>query len=131
MVSCTHVAAALLRQAPLAAVSRLFSCSSPERLDSEDSRIMGNKESRPAVAHEPARDSSEDDGRVLAARELERLLQYPELRFLDRYDALVPLLFALTLYGAGEALAHFAPALQTSGWQMGGWGLKGASVSAI
>jgi hypothetical protein len=38
---------------------------------------MGNKESRPAVAHEPARDSSEDDGRVLAARELERLSQYP------------------------------------------------------
>ena len=51
-----------------------------------------------------------------------RLLQYPELRFLDRYDALVPLLFALTLYGAGEALAHFAPALQTSGWQMVVWG---------
>jgi hypothetical protein len=38
---------------------------------------MGNKESRPADAHEPARDSSEDDGRVLAARELERLSQYP------------------------------------------------------
>ena len=53
---------------------------------------------------------------------VERLLQYPELRFLDRYDALVPLLFALSLYGAGEALAHFAPALQTSGWQMVVWG---------
>ena len=53
---------------------------------------------------------------------VERLLQYPELRFLDRYDALVPLLFALTLYGAREALAHFAPALQTSGWQMVVWG---------
>ncbi|MBA0922133.1 MAG: acyl-CoA desaturase [Nitrosospira sp.] len=51
-----------------------------------------------------------------------RLMQYPELRFLDRYDALVPLLFAFMLYGTGEALAHFAPALQTSGWQMVVWG---------
>ncbi len=49
------------------------------------------------------------------------LLRYPELRFLDRYDALVPLLFALMLYATGEALAHCAPALQVNGWQMVVW----------
>ncbi len=38
---------------------------------------MGNKESRSAAACEPARDSSEDDSRARAARELERLSQYP------------------------------------------------------
>lgn len=51
-----------------------------------------------------------------------QLLQFPELRFLDRYDGLVPLLLALALYGLGEALAYLAPALQTSGWQMVVWG---------
>jgi stearoyl-CoA desaturase (delta-9 desaturase) len=53
---------------------------------------------------------------------VEHLLRYPELRFLDRYDGLVPLLLAGVLYGLGEALAFFAPALHTSGWQMVVWG---------
>jgi stearoyl-CoA desaturase (Delta-9 desaturase) len=53
---------------------------------------------------------------------VEQLLQYPELCFLDRYDALVPLLLALALYGAGEALAALAPGLNTSGWQLVVWG---------
>ena len=66
---------------------------------------------------------------VTRRERVERLLQYPELRFLDRYDALVPLLFALTLYGAGEALAHFAPALQTNGWQMVVWGFCLSTVA--
>jgi stearoyl-CoA desaturase (delta-9 desaturase) len=56
-------------------------------------------------------------------RELvEPLLRFPELRFLDRFDALVPLVLALALYGAGEALAAFAPALNTSGGQLLVWG---------
>jgi stearoyl-CoA desaturase (delta-9 desaturase) len=56
-------------------------------------------------------------------RELvEPLYQYPELRFLDRYDALVPVVFGLALYGVGEALAAFAPALVTNGWQLVVWG---------
>ncbi len=53
---------------------------------------------------------------------VEQLRQYPELCFLDRYDALVPLLLALTLYGTGEALAAFAPGLDTHGWQLVVWG---------
>jgi stearoyl-CoA desaturase (delta-9 desaturase) len=50
------------------------------------------------------------------------LAHYPELRFLDRYDALVPLLLALLLYGAGEWCAGYAPALATSGAQLVVWG---------
>ena len=50
------------------------------------------------------------------------LARYPELRFLDRYDALVPLLLALSLYAAGEWCAVYVPALATSGAQMVVWG---------
>jgi stearoyl-CoA desaturase (delta-9 desaturase) len=50
------------------------------------------------------------------------LWHFPELRFLDRYDGLVPLLLALALYGTGEVLALFAPGLQTSGLQLVVWG---------
>jgi stearoyl-CoA desaturase (delta-9 desaturase) len=50
------------------------------------------------------------------------LMRYPELRFLDRFDILVPTLFALALFGFGEALALFAPGLGTNGWQMLVWG---------
>ncbi|MGD8785590.1 MAG: acyl-CoA desaturase [Thioalkalispiraceae bacterium] len=48
--------------------------------------------------------------------------KYPELKFIDRFDILAPLLLALSLYGFGELLAHFYPSLQTSGWQMVIWG---------
>jgi stearoyl-CoA desaturase (delta-9 desaturase) len=49
-------------------------------------------------------------------------LAYPELRFLDRYDALVPMLFAGGLYGLGSLLERYAPALGTSGPQLLVWG---------
>ena len=50
------------------------------------------------------------------------LARYPELRFLDRYDALVPLLLAGALYASGELLAVFAPTLATDGPQLLVWG---------
>jgi stearoyl-CoA desaturase (delta-9 desaturase) len=50
------------------------------------------------------------------------LARYPELRFLDRYDALVPLLLAGALYAFGELLAGVAPALGTDGLQLLVWG---------
>jgi stearoyl-CoA desaturase (delta-9 desaturase) len=56
------------------------------------------------------------------------LAKYPELRFLDRFDALVPLLLAVVLYGAGELLAHSAPALGTSGMQLVVWGFVISTV---
>jgi stearoyl-CoA desaturase (delta-9 desaturase) len=57
------------------------------------------------------------------------LLKFPELRFLDRYDAVVPLLLAIALYGAGEALAHWAPGLNTSGLQLLVWGFCISTVA--
>lgn len=48
--------------------------------------------------------------------------RYPELRFLDRFDILVPLALALGLFGLGELLSAQAPALNTSGWQLVVWG---------
>ena len=53
---------------------------------------------------------------------IENLWHFPELRLLDRFDGLVPLLLGLALYGTGEALAAFAPGLQTSGLQLVVWG---------
>ena len=53
---------------------------------------------------------------------IEPLLRYPELRFLDRYDALVPLALGVALYGAGEVLARLAPGLATNGLQLVVWG---------
>jgi stearoyl-CoA desaturase (delta-9 desaturase) len=50
------------------------------------------------------------------------LARYPELRFLDRYDVLVPLALAAALYAGGEALARHAPALGTDGLQLLVWG---------
>jgi len=47
---------------------------------------------------------------------------YPELRFLNRFDVLVPVLLALLLYGLGELLAAVAPGLGTNGPQMLIWG---------
>ena len=53
---------------------------------------------------------------------IEPLLRYRELRVLDRYDALVPLVLGLALYGFGEVLAAWAPALHTNGLQLVVWG---------
>ena len=50
------------------------------------------------------------------------LARYPELRFLDRFDTLVPLALALSLYGLGELAALYFPALGTNGWQLLVWG---------
>ena len=50
------------------------------------------------------------------------LAKYPELRWLDRYDTLVPVLLAAALYGLGALLERVAPGLGTSGGQMLVWG---------
>lgn len=50
------------------------------------------------------------------------LAKYPELRWLDRYDIVVPLLLAVALYVFGALLQRFAPELHTSGGQLLVWG---------
>lgn len=50
------------------------------------------------------------------------LRRYPELRFLDRFDIVAPLVLMAILYVAGELARHFAPALAASGAQLVVWG---------
>ena len=50
------------------------------------------------------------------------LARYPELRWLDRFDIAVPVLFAAAMYGLGALLRATDPGLRTSGPQMLVWG---------
>ena len=59
------------------------------------------------------------------ATRLERLpdfRNYPELRWLDRYDLAVPVVLAAALYGLGAALEAWLPGWGTTGPQMLVWG---------
>jgi len=56
------------------------------------------------------------------------LAKYPELRFLDRFDTLVPLLLAAGLFGLGEAWAALDPASGVTGLQMLAWGFFVSTV---
>ncbi len=50
------------------------------------------------------------------------LAKFPELVWLNRFDLVVPFLFASAIFGLGQSLAHLAPDLGTNGWQMLVWG---------
>jgi len=50
------------------------------------------------------------------------LARYPELRWLDRYDVLVPVALAAALFGLGAFLQHFAPQSGVTGGQLLVWG---------
>ncbi|MGB5210067.1 MAG: acyl-CoA desaturase [Gammaproteobacteria bacterium] len=56
------------------------------------------------------------------------LSRFPELRFLDRYDMLVPVLLAISLFLSGVLLERVAPGLGTNGWQMLVWGFVISTV---
>ena len=60
---------------------------------------------------------------------VKELAQYPELRFLDRFDVVVPIFFALAIFGLGEWLAYAAPQLGTDGWQLLVWGFAISTVA--
>jgi stearoyl-CoA desaturase (delta-9 desaturase) len=49
-------------------------------------------------------------------------LNYPELRWINRFDTLIPVLLAVALFGLGILLEKVAPGLNTSGPQMLIWG---------
>jgi stearoyl-CoA desaturase (delta-9 desaturase) len=55
--------------------------------------------------------------------------RFAELRFLDRFDWIVPVLLAAGLFGLGELLARVAPSLATNGWQMLIWGFFVSTVA--
>jgi len=48
--------------------------------------------------------------------------RFPELRFLNRYDMLVPILFAAAVFGLGVLLEAYLPGLGTNGGQLLVWG---------
>lgn len=67
-----------------------------------------------------------------AFRTPERLIRdwirYPELRFVNRFDWLSPVLLAFLLFGFGALLEVYAPSLGTNAWQMFVWGFVVSTV---
>lgn len=57
------------------------------------------------------------------------LARFPELRWLDRFDTIVPLALALALFGLGALLERIAPDLGTNGPQMLVWGFFVSTVA--
>lgn len=55
-------------------------------------------------------------------RRIQDFARFPELVWLNRFDNVVPLALALTLYLAGAALERFAPSLGVTGMQLFVWG---------
>jgi stearoyl-CoA desaturase (delta-9 desaturase) len=56
------------------------------------------------------------------------LVKFPELRWLDRYDLLLPVLLATALFVLGELLERHAPGLGTDGPQLLVWGFFVSTV---
>jgi stearoyl-CoA desaturase (delta-9 desaturase) len=54
--------------------------------------------------------------------------RFPELRFLDRFDILAPLLLAAGLFWLGEVLAGWRPDLGTNGMQLLVWGFVVSTI---
>ncbi len=50
------------------------------------------------------------------------LAKFPELVWLNRFDLVVPVLYAASMFGIGALLEAYAPGLGTNGWQMLVWG---------
>jgi stearoyl-CoA desaturase (delta-9 desaturase) len=57
------------------------------------------------------------------------LARYPELRWLDRYDIVVPVVLATALYVMGTLLERMAPQLGTNGPQLLVWGFFISTVA--
>lgn len=57
------------------------------------------------------------------------LARYPELRWLDRFDVVVPALLALALYAVGAWLEDAAPSFGTHGAQLVVWGFCISTVA--
>ncbi|HSI44222.1 MAG TPA: acyl-CoA desaturase [Methylotenera sp.] len=59
---------------------------------------------------------------------VKELAKYLELRLLDRFDVIVPLLLAISIYLLGSFLESTAPHLNTNGWQLLVWGFAISTV---
>jgi stearoyl-CoA desaturase (delta-9 desaturase) len=63
-----------------------------------------------------SRDSQRTEWKLIT-----NLSKYPELRFLNRYYSLPPIMLAASAFLLGAALERYAPGLGTSSWQMLVW----------
>lgn len=63
-----------------------------------------------------------DAGFVMDERRVRDWMKFPELRFINRFDSLIPAAAAVLIYLLGEALAAWAPGLGTNGFQLLVWG---------
>ncbi|HEX8492115.1 MAG TPA: acyl-CoA desaturase [Pyrinomonadaceae bacterium] len=64
-----------------------------------------------------SRDSQKTEWKLIP-----NLIKYRDLRFLDRYYSLPPIMLAVSMFLLGLALQRYAPGLGTSAWQMLVWG---------
>ena len=55
--------------------------------------------------------------------------KFPELRFLDRFEVVVPLVMAMSLFWFGQWVGRAYPMLGTNGWQMLVWGFVISTVA--
>ena len=62
------------------------------------------------------------EGQITQWALIPNLLKYRDLRFLDRFYPVPPLMLAAATFVFGSALERYAPVLGTSGWQMLVWG---------
>jgi stearoyl-CoA desaturase (Delta-9 desaturase) len=55
-------------------------------------------------------------------RRIHDFARFPELRWLNRFDVIVPVVLAVLLYFVGHLLHHAVPSLGVTGWQLVVWG---------
>ena len=60
---------------------------------------------------------------------VKELAKFMELRLLDRFDVIVPVLFGMSIYFTGSWLAHAYPELKTNGLQLLIWGFVVSTVA--
>ncbi|HST53726.1 MAG TPA: fatty acid desaturase [Pyrinomonadaceae bacterium] len=68
------------------------------------------------------------DSRATDRKLISNLLKYRDLRFLDRYYSLPPILLAVSMFLLGSIFERYAPGLGTNGWQMLVWGFFVSTV---
>lgn len=62
------------------------------------------------------------DSQATEVKYISNLLKYRDLRFLDKYYSVPPVLLAISMFLLGAMLERYAPHLGTSSWQMLVWG---------
>ena len=61
-------------------------------------------------------------------RRVQDFARFPELRWLNRFDVIVPIILAVTLYFVGRVLHYAAPSLGVTGWQLVVWGFVVSTI---